>query len=73
MPLKTYTIELQMDFKEDGKDEVLRDACRDAARTLLITARMLMEKRKPNVTFHSGDFIVGTQEMDLELARELEQ
>lgn len=38
-----YLIELYILYEEDGKHEVILDACRDAARTLFVSASMLAE------------------------------
>lgn len=68
MGQKTYTIELRVNFTDEGKHDVMREAARDAARTLLTTAMMLADKNKPQVALHSSDFFYGTEELALESA-----
>ena len=66
MAQKTYTIELRVNFTDDGKHDVMREAARDAARTILTTAMMLADKGKPQVALHSSDFFYGTEALSLE-------
>lgn len=66
MGQKTYTIELKVNFTEEGKHDVMKDAARDAARTLLTTAMMLADKGKPQVALHSSDFFYGNEALTLE-------
>lgn len=66
MGQKTYTIELKVNFTEEGKHDVMREALRDAARTVLTTAMMLADKGKPQVALHSSDFFYGNEALTLE-------
>ena len=66
MGQKTYTIELKVNFTEEGKHDVMREALRDAVRTVLTTAMMLADKGKPQVALHSSDFFYGNEALTLE-------
>jgi hypothetical protein len=66
MGLKKYTIEIAVDFTDEGKHKVIVDAAREAARTLLTTAMMLQEKRPPKIALHSSDFFAGNDELTLD-------
>jgi hypothetical protein len=68
MGLKKYTIEIAVDFTDEGKHKVIVDAAREAARTLLTTAMMLQEKRPAKVALHSSDFFAGNDELAIDEA-----
>jgi hypothetical protein len=66
MAQKTYTIELKVNFTDDGKHDAMREALRDAARTILTSAMMLADRGKPQVALHSSDFFYGNEDFSLE-------
>lgn len=68
MGLKKYTIEIAVDFTDEGKHKVIIDAAREAARTLITTAMMLQEKRPAKVALHSSDFFYGNDELSIDEA-----
>jgi hypothetical protein len=65
MTLKTFTIEVRADFDDEGKHEILHQAAKEAARTLLTTAMMMQERRKPMVALQSSDFFYGSEELSI--------
>jgi uncharacterized protein YutE (UPF0331/DUF86 family) len=65
--MRTYTIELRVDFDidSDTKKEALTKAVNMAAKHLLATALMISDKRKPKVVASYDDFFAGTEEIEL--------
>ena len=53
--MRTYTIELRADFVDEDKHDILLEAVREAARTILTTAMMLKDKREPQIMLQTGD------------------
>ena len=66
MGLKTFTVEIRCDFADEAKHEAIKQQVLDAGRTLLATAMLLAEKRKPQVAVFSSDFYAGSEELPLE-------
>jgi hypothetical protein len=66
MGLKKYIIEIAVDYTEEGKHEIIVNAARDAARTLLTTAMMMQEKRAPKVVLQSSDYFMGNEDLLLD-------
>lgn len=67
--MKTYTIELRVDIPEDEdreqREQIIRQAARQAARTLLATAALISQKRKPVIAVHSNDYFEGVKEVEI--------
>lgn len=63
--MKTFTIELRVDHDTTEKDEIIRKAAMKAAKALYTTAMMITDKRKPQISLESSDFIAGTEEINL--------
>lgn len=61
--MRTYTIELRADFQDDEKHDILLEAVREAARTMLTTAMMLKDKRDPQIALQAGDMFEKNKEL----------
>ncbi len=66
MTLRTYKIELRVDFDVEGKGEMMLETVKMAARHLISTAMLVGEKRKPQIMIESGDMFSPTEEIMLE-------
>jgi hypothetical protein len=66
--MRTYTIELRVDFDDDAdtKKLTMDKAVRMAAKHLLANALVISDKRKPEITAQYDDFWIGTEEINLE-------
>lgn len=58
----TYRIELKVDIDPAREDahEVIREVCRQAARTLFAQALLVSGKRKPQIAVHGDTFFEDT-------------
>lgn len=65
MPQKQYTIELRVDFSDDEKQLVMREAMRRAAAHIYATAQLISDKAKPQIAVYADDFFDGHQDIDL--------
>jgi uncharacterized protein YhaN len=68
--MRTFTIELRVDFDSDmkaEKEEVIKQAALQAARQLLTQAMLVSGKRQPQCVVHSGDFFNGPEELRLSI------
>lgn len=63
--MKTYTVELRADFLEEDKHDILLQAVREAARTMLTTAMLLKDKREPQIALQTGDLFEGNKQVML--------
>ena len=66
--MKSYTIELRVDFaKQDAeeKNKIILDAIKSAAKHLVTTAVLISDQRKPAVAVHSSDYFCGEEEIML--------
>ncbi len=63
--MKTFTIELRVDYSDEEKNDVIKEAIKVAAKHVYTTALLISEKRKPQVAVHSSDFFAGTEEIEL--------
>jgi hypothetical protein len=61
----TYRIELKLDVDPSltDKHDIIRDACKQAAQTLLATATLISDNRRPQVAVFADDFFDGTAEI----------
>lgn len=66
MGLRTYKIELKVDFNDAGRFEAMEIALRQAARTILTTAMMLQDSRDPQIAFSSANMFMGTEQLKIE-------
>lgn len=53
--MRTFKIELRVDFEDDSRYEIMLASVRDAARQLVTTAEMLRDRREPKITVDEGD------------------
>lgn len=72
MGLRTYKIELKVDFNDAGRFEAMEAALRQAARTILTTAMMLQDSRDPQILFSSSQFAMSTEQLKIEDAVDAE-
>lgn len=65
MSMKTYRIELKMDFKDDARHEAITSVVRQFARDLLGAAMLLQDGYKPDIAIISDDAFHGRDEIEL--------
>ena len=63
-PMRTYTIELKIDFDDETKFTVVADHLKEQCRQTLAVCMMLAEKRPPQLAFHSQDFFHGNEDLE---------
>lgn len=63
--MRTYTIELRVDFSEKENYELLLTSVREAAKGMLTTAVLLSDKRKPQIALQTGDLFEGNEDIAL--------
>lgn len=63
--LRTFTIELRVDYDDKSKDELIKKAAVEAAKHLFTTALLISDKRKPLIGVSGSDFFAGKEEIDL--------
>ena len=67
MPMKQFTIELRVDYADEGKNAVMKTAMAQAARHVLATATLLGDGQVPTVAVFSEDFFIGKEDINLML------
>ncbi|WP_454627705.1 hypothetical protein [Bradyrhizobium cenepequi] len=72
MTLRTWTIELRVDFDGKEKEEIMLKAMRSAAKGLITTATLIADTRKPDIALSSSDMFVGAEEISMFEDGELE-
>lgn len=65
MTLKTFTIELRVDYDSPEKEQIILDAAKVAAKHLYTTAVLIADKRKPDIALSTSDLFVGASEISL--------
>lgn len=65
MSLRTYTIELRIDFDSEDKAQIMLDSVRQSAKSMLATAMLLADNRKPDIALTCGDLFEGSKEISL--------
>lgn len=65
MAMKTYRIELKMDFNDSSNHEIMLGIAKQYARDLLASAMLLQDGRKPAVALMTDDSFVGPEQIDL--------
>ena len=63
--MKTYTLELKVDYLDEQKYKIIEQQLEKAAREVIAVAMLLQEKRKPQVALHSEDFFKGNEELEI--------
>lgn len=62
---RQFTIEIRVDYADNGKTEVMKKAMQQAARHVFATATLLADGVKPQVAVFSDDFFTGHEEIAL--------
>jgi len=65
MTQKNWIIDLRVDFETKEQEEHMLTAVRSVAKELLTTARLLADKRKPDISLHNDDMYEGRDQIDL--------
>ena len=63
--MKTYTLELAVDFDTEEHYAVVKTILMRTAREVLATSMLIAGKRKPQVVLHSKDFFHGKEEIEV--------
>ena len=63
--MKTYKLELKVDFQDEDKYKIIEQQLERAAREILAVAVIIQEKRKPQIALHSEDFFKGNEELEI--------
>lgn len=63
--MKTYSIEIRVDFDDDEKYQIIENSARDLARQLYAMATLIKDRRNPQIAFQSGDMFVKNSELDI--------
>ena len=64
--MRTFKIELRVDYDDPEKDEIMREACRAACREMLATAHLISERdRQPRIALSSKDFFEADNDIDI--------
>ena len=62
---RQFTIELRVDYADNGKNDAMRTALQAAARHVYATATLLADAVKPQVAIFSDDFFSGHEQITL--------
>jgi hypothetical protein len=73
MTLKNWIIDLHCDFETKEQEEIMLNEVRAAAKMLLTQARLLADKRKPDIAIHNDDMYEGRDQIDLFTQEEKEE
>lgn len=65
MTLKTWSIEVKVDFDTPEREGIMLKAVRAAAKQLLTTALLIADKRKPDIAVQSDDMFMGREQVEL--------
>ena len=65
MTQKNWIIDLRVDFDTKEQEDLMLSAIRTSAKELLTTARLLADKRKPDIAIHNDDMYEGRDQIDL--------
>ena len=65
MTLKNWIIDLRVDFDSKEQEDLMLQNVRTAAKELLTTARLLADKRKPDIAIHHDDMFEGRDQVDM--------
>ena len=63
--MRTYTIELRADFKDEQKFDILLEVVREAARTMISTAQLLKDSRDPSISLETGDMFMREKDLSI--------
>lgn len=73
MSLKNWIIDLRVDFETKEQEELMLTLVRTAAKQLLGDARLLADKRKPDIAIHNDDMYEGRDQIDMFTPEEKEE
>jgi hypothetical protein len=73
MTQKNWIIDLRADFETKEQEEIMLNEVRTAAKLLLTQARLLADKRKPDIAIHNDDMYEGRDQIDLFTPEEKEE
>lgn len=62
---RQFTIEVRVDYADDGKNVVMKEAIQAAARHVYATASLLSDGVKPEIAVFSDDFFHGHEQIEL--------
>lgn len=60
---RQFTVELRVDYADEGKNHAMQEAVQRAARHVLATAALLADGVKPQIAAFSDDFFTGHKEI----------
>lgn len=63
--MKTYKIELRVNFQDKTRYDAILEIVRESARELLTTAMLLKDKREPRIAVQAGDLFMQDKEVML--------
>lgn len=73
MTLRNWIIDLRIDFESDHQAELMLTAIRASAKELLVTARLLADKRPPDIAIQADDLFIGRNDVELFSPEEKEE
>lgn len=62
---RQFTIELRVDYADNDKTKVMRQAMQQAARHAYATAVLIADGVKPQIALFSDDFFTGHEQIEL--------
>ena len=65
MTQKNWIIDLRIDFDTKEQEDLMLTAVRTSAKELLTTARLIADKRKPDIAIHHNDMFEGRDQIDM--------
>lgn len=63
--MRTYTLELVIDFDTEEQYAVIKEQMTVKAREILAISMLIAGKRKPQIALHSTDFFHGNEDIEL--------
>lgn len=63
--MRTYTIELRVDYLDEDKFKHLEAAAKTAAKHIYTQALLMQDKRAPQIALYGSDFFSTTEEINL--------
>lgn len=73
MTLKNWIIDLRVDFESKEQEDIMLNEVRTVAKQLLTTARLLADKRKPDIAIQHEDTFEGRDQIELFTPEEKEE
>ena len=73
MALKNWIIDLRVDFETKEQEDLMLHDVRCKAKELLVTARLLADKRKPDMMIQHDDVYEGRDAIELFTPEEKEE